>query len=129
MTNNDFQSPVATGQKVMITWVNGVPEPTYTKIVSAQSVKKLAQVAASLPYEGEWDEDLEMYILEPRFKGMTNIEVMWVRLAEKAANGDKEAMNMMFDRILGKPKQSVETASVSMTYQEFLKELSKQSGA
>lgn len=127
MTSNDFQPPA--GQKVMITWVNGVPEPTYTKIVSAQSVKKLAQVAASLPYEGEWDEDLGTYILEPRFKGMTNIEVMWVRLAEKAANGDKEAMNMMFDRILGKPKQSVETASVSMTYQEFLKELSKQSGA
>jgi len=116
------------GQKVMITWVNGVPEPTYTNIVSAQSVKKLAQVAASLPYEGEWDEELEMYVIEPRFKGMTNIEVMWVRLAEKAANGDTGAMNMIFDRILGKPKQSVETASVSMTYQEFLTELSKQQG-
>lgn len=114
------------GQKVMITWVNGVPEPTYGKIVNAQSVKKLAQVAASLPYEGEWDEDLEMYVLEPRFKGMTNIEVMWVRLAEKAASGDTAAMNMIFDRILGKPKQSVETASVSMTYQEFLTELNKQ---
>lgn len=127
MTSNDFKPPV--GQKVMITWVNGVPEPTYSKIINSQSVKKLAQVAASLPYEGDWDEELEMYVLDPRFKGMTNIEVMWVRLAEKAASGDKEAMNMMFDRILGKPKQSVETASVSMTYQEFLKELSKQNGA
>lgn len=110
----------------MITWVNGVPEPTYGKIVNVQSVKKLAQVAASLPYEGEWDEELEMFIIEPRFKGMSNVEVMWVRLAEKAANGDVGAMGMIFDRILGKPKQSVETASVSMTYQEFLTELSKQ---
>lgn len=124
--SNDFQPPV--GNKVMITWVNGVPEPTYSKIINPQSVKKLAQVAASLPYEGEWDEELEMYVLEPRFKGMTNIEVMWVRLAEKAANGDMGAMNMMFDRLLGRPKQSVETASVSMTYQEFLKELNKQQG-
>lgn len=125
MTSNSFQPP-AKGQKVMITWVNGVPEPTYGKIVNVQSVKKLAQVAASLPYEGEWDEELEMFIIEPRFKGMSNVEVMWVRLAEKAANGDVGAMGMIFDRILGKPKQSVETASVSMTYQEFLTELSKQ---
>ena len=125
--SSEFQPPV--GNKVVITWINGVPEPTYGKIVNLQSVKKLAQVAASLPYEGEWDEELEMYILEPRFKGMSNIEVMWIRLAEKAANGDMGAMSMMFDRLLGKPKQSVETASVSMTYQEFLKELAKQNEA
>ena len=56
---------------------------------------------------------------------MSNIEVMWIRLAEKAANGDTGAMNMMFDRILGKPKQSVETASVSMTYQDFLEQLKR----
>ena len=121
--SNDFQPPV--GNKVMITWVNGVPEPTTVKIVNPQSVKKLAQVAASFPYQGEWDEELETYIVEPRFKGMSNIEVMWIRLAEKAANGDTGAMNMMFDRILGKPKQSVETASVSMTYQDFLEQLKR----
>ena len=125
--SSEFQPPV--GNKVVITWINGVPEPTYGKIVNLQSVKKLAQVAASLPYEGEWDEELEMYILEPRFKGMSDIEVMWIRLAESAANGDMGAMSMMFDRLLGKPKQSVETASVSMTYQEFLKELAKQNEA
>lgn len=125
MTNNDSpQYPIQ--NKVMITWVNGVPEPTYGKIVETQSVKKLARVAASLPYEGEWDEDLEMYILDPRFRGMTNIEVMWIRLAEKAANGDMSAANMILDRILGKPKQSVESTSLSMTYQEFLKSLAQQ---
>ena len=122
-SNDSFQPPV--GNKVMITWINGVPEPTYGKIVNPQSVKKLAQVAASLPYEGEWDEDLEMYVLDPRFKGMSNVEVMWIRLVEKAANGDMAATNMILDRILGKPKQSVESASVSMTYQEFLKEIAK----
>lgn len=121
--SNDFQPPV--NNKVMITWINGTPELTYGKIINTQSVKKLAQVAASLPYEGEWDEELETYILEPRFKGMTNIEVMWIRLAEKAANGDTGAMNMIFDRILGKPKQSVETASVSFTYEQFLQKLAE----
>jgi hypothetical protein len=125
MTSSDFQPPVS-GNKVMITWVNGVPEPTYGKIVNTQSVKKLASVAASLPYEGEWDPELEMHIIEPRFKGLTNIEVMWIRLAEKAASGDTAAMNMIFDRILGKPKQSVESASVSMTYQEFLQTIAQQ---
>lgn len=125
MSNNEsFYPPV--GNKVMISWVNGVPEPSYGKIVTPQSCKKLAQVAASLPYEGEWDEDLSMYVVESRFKGMSNIEVMWIRLAEKAASGDHGAMNMIFDRILGKPKQSVESASVTMNYQEFLETIAKQ---
>jgi len=130
MSSNNFQPPaepkrVPVGGK-MIRWVNGVPEPYYVTPVNAAAVKTLSTVAAALPYEGEWDEELGMKVIEPRFRGMTNAEVMWIRIAEKAANGNLEAAKMILDRILGKPKQSVESTSMSMSYQEFLNMIEEQ---
>lgn len=78
-----------------------------------------------MPYQGEYNEELDMYIIEPRFEGMTNAEVMWIRTAEKAASGDLAATNLILDRVLGKPKQSVESMSMSMSYPEFLEFLAK----
>lgn len=112
----------------MTRWNNGVPELCYGKAVTPTSVKKLAVISASLPYEGEWDEDLEMFIIEERFKGLSNIEVMWMKVAEKAANGDTTSINILLDRILGKPKQSVESASVTMGYEEFCKMIAEREG-
>lgn len=123
-TSNSFLPP-AKPNKAMIEWVNGVPEPCYGYI-NPSSIKKLAVAAASIPYSGEWDADLEMNIIEPRFEGLTNVEVMWIKVAEKAARGDLDATNMMLDRILGKPKQSVESTSMTMSYQEFLNMVAKQ---
>lgn len=114
--------PKATG----IQWVNGVPEPV-CKNINPSSVKQLATTALSMPYEGEYNEELGMFVIEPRFEGMTNAEVMWIRMAEKAANGDLESAKILLDRVLGKPKQSVETTSMTMSYQEFL-ELMAQKG-
>jgi hypothetical protein len=117
---NSFNPPVINKRnKTAIRWTNGVPEPYYEEITPA-SIKSLAVVASSLPYEGDWDEDLQINIVEPRFEGMTNIEVMYIRIAEKAAHGNLEAANIMLDRILGKPKQSVESTSMTMSYQEYL---------
>ena len=110
-----------------IQWVNGVPEPI-VKHITPTSVKALATTALSMPYQGEYNAELDMYIIEPRFANMTNAEVMWIRTAEKAAAGDLAATNLILDRILGKPKQSVESMSMSMTYPEFLEHLAKQVG-
>ena len=107
-----------------IQWVNGVPEPI-VKHITPTSVKTLATTALSMPYQGEYNEELDMYIVEPRFAGMTNAEVMWIRTAEKAASGDLAATNLILDRVLGKPKQSVESMSMSMSYPEFLEFLAK----
>lgn len=129
MQTNNFQPPAEPRDTVggkSIRWVNGVPEPYYVTPVNAAAIKTLATVAAALPYEGKWDEDLGMFIVDPRFKGMTNAEVMWIRTAEKAADGDLIAANMLLDRILGKPKQSVESTSMSMSYQEFLNMVEEQ---
>ena len=53
---------------------------------------------------------------------MTNAEVMIVKLARSAAGGDQEATSMLLDRVLGRPKQSVESKNLSMTYADVLKE-------
>lgn len=115
--------PVA--KKTMIQWVNGIPEPAYGNI-NPSSIKQLATATLSLPYEGDYNEELGVYIKDPRFEGMTNAEVMWVRVAEKAAAGDLDAAKMILDRVLGKPKQSVETTTMTLTYPEFLEHLAKQ---
>ncbi len=110
-----------------IQWINGVPEPAY-KNITPTSIKQLANVALSMPYEGEFNAELGINVIEPRFQGMSNAEVMWVKLAEQAANGNLDAAKIILDRVLGKPKQSVESTSLSMTYEQYLEHLSKITG-
>ncbi len=114
--------PVA--KKTAIEWENGVPKAVY-KNITPTSVKQLAATALSLPYQGEYIPELDIFQIEPRFVGMSNAEVMWIKMAEKAANGDLKASEIILDRILGKPKQSVESATMTMNYTEFLDYLSK----
>ncbi len=118
-------APIA--KAAIIKWVNGMPEPAY-KDINPSSVKQLATTALSLPYEGEYNEELGMNIIEPRFEGMSNAEVMWVRMAERAAQGDLDAAKILLDRVLGKPKQSVESTSMSLTYPEYLELMAKKDG-
>lgn len=105
-----------------------MPEPAYENI-SPQSVKQLATSALSLPYEGEYDESLGIKVVEERFTGMSNAEVMWVKIAEKAAAGDLSAAGLILDRVLGKPKQSVESTSMTLSYPEYLELIAKQEQA
>ncbi len=118
-------APIA--KAAIIKWVNGMPEPAY-KDINPSSVKQLATTALSLPYEGEYNEELGMNIIEARFEGMSNAEVMWVRMAERAAQGDLDAAKILLDRVLGKPKQSVESTSMSLTYPEYLELMAKKDG-
>ena len=117
-------SNLPAAKATMIKWVNGVPEPAY-KDINPSSVKQLASTALSLPYVGEWNEELGIFVIEPRFEGLSNAEVMWIKIAEKAALGDLSAANIILDRFLGKPKQSVESASVTLSYPEFLEMIAK----
>jgi len=134
--------------KRMIVWgPDGVPRPSSVPTISKQGIEDLAAVALSLPFKPkeipfeltvplpldasevqknaremalmEAEHELEQ---EREFEGMTNAEVMIVKLARSAAGGDPVATSMMLDRVLGKPKQSVESKSMTMTYADVLKE-------
>lgn len=120
-------------QKRMIVWgPDGVPRPSSVPTISRQGIEDLAAVALSLPYkipevppnlpDKEHQEAVQRREDEMEFEGMTNAEVMIVKLARSAAGGDAEATSMLLDRVLGRPKQSVESKTMSMTYADVLKE-------
>jgi hypothetical protein len=119
--------------KRMIVWgPDGVPRPSSVPTISRQGIEDLAAVALSLPYkipevplnlpDKERQEAVARREAEMEFDGMTNAEVMIVKLARSAASGDPEATSMLLDRVLGRPKQSVESKSMTMTYADVLKE-------
>jgi hypothetical protein len=87
-------------------------------MLTKPQIETLAAVALSLPY----DDPLG---LDPEFDGMTNAEVMMVRMARKAAAGDLSVASELLDRVLGRPKQSVESKSLNLTYEDFLKEAAR----
>lgn len=111
-----------------IQWRNNVPVPRYKDPITLNFEQaKEAQVnALLLPYTGFPDEETGELTIEPRFKGLTNFQVMYIRRAEAAALGDLKAIAQIEDRLFGKPKQSVESVSMSMTYQQFLETLHEQ---
>ena len=121
------KSPTRIGRtNKFIRWENGVPVPCYGQSLQANNFKDLSLLAFSLPYEGEIDKETGERIIDPEFVGMTNAEVMYVKLGQYAAQGDLDAATFLLDRIIGKPKQQTENLSVKMGYQEFLEALSEQ---
>lgn len=60
---------------------------------------------------------------DPSWEGKSNLEVMVRKATRNACQGDMEAMKEVLDRSVGKAKQIVESASVSLTYQEYLSTL------
>jgi hypothetical protein len=47
------------------------------------------------------------------------------QLIQRACYHDKDATKELFDRLLGKPKQSIESKTLSLTYQDFLDSLNQ----
>lgn len=118
-----------TGGK-FIKWVNGRPVPVYAQPLNKNQVSDLITAMMSTQYEGDIDPRTgEPINFDPRFAGMTNAEVMAFRLVQKAANGEDKAITEILDRILGKPKQSVESVGVKMNYRDFLEMLEKDEAA
>jgi len=108
--------------KKLIEWVNGVPIPYTQFILPKQKLDDVILAAMALPYEGGVDEFGEPQYNED-YKGLSNAEVMAINIAKKAAGGSVDAAKFLMDRLLGKPKQQVNVASVQMTLGEFLQNL------
>lgn len=104
-----------------IVWKDGVPCPEYAEPYTRDQVAALQSVALALPYEPLRDPATGDFLPgEERFVGMSNGEVGAIRFVEAHAHGSLDATKYIYDRVLGKPKQQVESLSVSMTYRDFL---------
>ena len=152
MDNKDGQKlpVVATIQRRMIAWTpEGLPVPVSVPMLSKAGIEELATAALSLTYKieplvladippsaspaekariaAENDRLEKAYESELEFEGHTNAEVMIIKLARAAAGGDKDATSSMLDRVLGRPKQSVESKSLKLSYEDYLKEMARTS--
>jgi len=107
--------------ETFITWEDGIPKVELRQMITKEVLVDLPVAALSLPYErSEKDVFLEK---DSEFEGMTNAEVMNVRLARNAAKGDMDAIKTLQDRVLGKPKQQIESRSITETYTQYLERL------
>jgi|TARA_B100001971_G_C18158369_1_gene519937 hypothetical protein len=107
--------------ETFITWEDGIPRVELRQMITKEVLVDLPVAALSLPYErSEKDVFLEK---DSEFEGMTNAEVMNVRLARNAAKGDMDAIKTLQDRVLGKPKQQIESRSITETYTQYLERL------
>lgn len=128
--------PGAVNRRLVVWGPDGLPVPASVPLLSKPQIDNLAAAALSLPYQPtppsnslpkeKFEEEQQRYLAEcAEFEGMSNAEVMMVRLARAAANGDKDTANMLLDRVLGKPKQSVESKTMKLTYEDYLQELAR----
>lgn len=111
-----------------VDWEDGMPVLKYRNVVRKEAINELTRHALSQPYEGEWNPEQQCYIKDPRFEGMTKAEVIEHRLVDKAAAGSVEAIKEIKDRLMGKPKQQVESKNLNISYEDYLAELARSEG-
>ncbi len=87
-------------------------------MINKEAVTQLPLTVLSLPYKRtEFEKEMG---IDKEFEGMNNAEVATIRLAEAAAHGDQKAIDMLQDRVVGKPKISTENKNINLTYEDFL---------
>ncbi len=106
-----------------ISWEGDKPVVKYKKMLSKNNIADLPVASLSMPYK-RTDEEIILNI-DPEFGGKTNAEVMNIRLARKAADGNMEAIKTLQDRILGKPMQQITSLKITETYTEYLERATK----
>lgn len=123
-----------------LTWVNGHPQLEYTKPITVDEAKLVQAYALQAPYKGSPQLDYKgnpilddltgepILVIEPGYEGLTNYMAMKLKQAERAAQGEVQLIPAIEDRALGKPKQSVESVSMSLTYDQFLEKMAADEG-
>lgn len=95
-----------------------------TRAFSKRQLNAMYAASLALPYEKKKDSDGFIEPGEETFEGMTMGEAMYYRLARAASWGDMDAIKLMGDRTLGKPKQELEVSGkIELTCTEYLEQL------
>lgn len=111
-----------------IVWENGVPVQKHKVVITKQDIQGMKYHAAAQMYQGEWDPVNECYIPDKRYEGLSKIEVAQHKLMDKAAAGDTTALSQIENRILGMPKQQVESLNINATLEGFLEKVAQSEG-
>lgn len=93
---------------------------------SKSQMQGMFEAVMALPYKGVWEPQLQEYIIEDDYIGLTNGEVVAMKLTELAVRGDMKAINQILDRMLGKPKQQTESVKMTMGLTEYLEAMAQE---
>ena len=100
-------------------WQDGMPylasAPVRVSNNPQEALPELLRKVLDLPYDGS----------DSTLAGLSNAEAIAVQVARSAANGDLNATQMLFDRLLGRPKQSIETVSLTGDLNTFLDQVAE----
>ncbi len=110
----------------VVNWSSGLPVVEYSRMLTKDVITQLPIAALSMPYQRTEEEIFLGEDIE--FEGLTNAEVMDIRMARRAARGDNESYKIIKDRVLGKPKQEVVKTELTMSYSEYLDKITQDDG-
>jgi len=106
-----------------IIWEDGKPISTYIKPWTTPAMHELIARSAQIEYKPRTDTEGNILPAEQEYLGKSKYEAAIERCWTEASYGDQDRLEWLTDRMLGKPKQQVESVSMSMTYQDFIKGL------
>lgn len=114
------QAPPGVANRQLVVWEGGLPVVRNVPIITPAQIKDLHAAALTQLYAEPYDDlAIEMGLPPSRFHGMTLLEVMLIKRAENAARtGDKDEVEAILDRELGKPKTTAEVHSTTETYEQ-----------
>jgi hypothetical protein len=99
----------------------GTPKPMVGVPYTKATMKGLLASSFAEPYEPMCDPITDEWMRgEERFIGMTKGEVLHIRMMDRAAHGDMEAIKFVTEHMVGKPKQQVESVTTVLSYPEML---------
>lgn len=107
-------------QRRIIEWKDGLPVLASVPVLNPGHIRDLYWVTAAQPYVVDDPLDPEFGL----YDGMTIAEVMVRKQFMSAArSGDKDQIEKVMDRLIGKPKNTSENVNLNLTgnYEEFLK--------
>jgi len=111
-----------------VTWdAEGNPVVKNVQVFTRAQVSDIAMAAASAPYITADDElALALGLPPSEFHGMSNLEVMLIKQARwAAASGETDVIEKVLDRLIGRPKTTAEVKSLSLGYEDMLKEIAR----
>lgn len=105
--------------RTLLRWENGIPylvsAPERLSSDPAALIPELLRKVLDLPYQGD----------NPAYKNLSYGEAMVISMARAAADGSGDARDAILDRLLGKPKQSIESVQITATLNDFLDSVAK----
>ena len=102
----------------VIVWKNNLPVVESREYFPTHEIKSVTESIMAEPF----DDPLGIF---PEFVGCSYGEVILRQLVRRAALGCKDATKELLDRLVGRPKQTVESKKLSLTYQDYLNELNR----